>query len=436
MRFSRGWGVLTLPLAIFKHASTPQEALGVPDLDKAVSLDGSRTRDPKRLDISTSVRHVRNSSLYHPNFGYGIAGPGTRWDADVGQPAEPILSNDDESEDKRYYDAQETFEQGRPPGQSVLDYAMNLGIDIDNFDGELFRSIEPLSDESLRDPSKRLQRQEWIMAMTANQTQNVDPRLVDAWRNKVFPTPRTQRVAKEIERMKQATEAFRLLVNMPPSLQETTQSAYDLKSRLKQFTALAEFDIKSALATEPANQRSQAFILPDQCAILRTYQFDIELMPPTNSMMRTVCTSILKQRLTAAVAGLRPFERLNMLAVIDELSLLVIGTQAGRCALITPTRLPDDFSNNGPVVMFRIDRILPSKSQENEGVRPNAPLLGLAVSPLQIDESLWAKKRQCERAWRLVMHYYDHTILSYELRRNENDVLLIGKDAENVFKAI
>jgi hypothetical protein len=441
--FSRGWGVLTLPLAIFKHASSPQEALGIPDLDKALLLDYGKLDIMKLfgdlLDITPSIRNVGNSSVYHPHFGYGIAGPGTTWDADLGEPVESVLRKDDESENEQYYDAQENFDQGRLPGQSVLDYAMSLGIDIDNLNGALFQAIEPLLDEDFRDPSKRHQRQEWILAMTSSKMQNVDPRLVDAWRGKLLSLFHAQQVAKEIEDMKRATKVFHILANIPPKLQEDTQSVEGPKLRLRFFEKPREFEVEPTLAAGPAKQRSQAFLLPDHSAILRTYQFDIELMPPTNSVMRTICKSILHQRLTAAVSGLRPFERLNMLAVIDELSLVIIGSQVGRCALITPTRLDKGFSSNGPVVMFRIDRILPSKTQEDGGARPTSALLGMAVSPLQADESPWAgwaRKRHYSRVWRLILHYYDHTILSYELSRTENDVLLVGRDENNVFPAL
>ena len=90
-----------------------------------------------------------------------------------------------------------------------------------------------------------------------------------------------------------------------------------------------------------------------------------------------------------------------------------MGSQAGRAALITLTR-PEIFSHYGPVVNFRLDLILPGKKQEDAGLRPYLPLFGLAVAPLQA-----AKERAGPRRWRLILHYYDHTVLSYELSRDE-----------------
>jgi hypothetical protein len=69
--------------------------------------------------------------------------------------------------------------------------------------------------------------------------------------------------------------------------------------------------------------------------------------------------------------------------------------------------------------MFRIDRILPTKRDEVEGFRPTAPLLGIAVSPLQ-GQQMKERKR-----WRLIMHYYDHSILSYELSREGDNLLVL-----------
>src|SRR3954447_7416218 len=108
---------------------------------------------------------------------------------------------------------------------------------------------------------------------------------------------------------------------------------------------------------------------------------------------------------------LGPFERLCFVKMISELSLLVIGSQAGRVALITLTR-PQISSPNGPVVSFRLEKILPRKQEEDKGLRPNLPLFGMAVGPLQVSRKGSGLKR-----WRLILHYYDHTVLSYEVSR-------------------
>lgn len=97
--------------------------------------------------------------------------------------------------------------------------------------------------------------------------------------------------------------------------------------------------------------------------------------------------------------------------------MIVIGSQAGSVALITLTR-PELYSPNGPVVSFRVECILPRTEDEEEGLRPNLPLFGIAVGPLQV-----AKAGLGNRRWRIILHYYDHTVLSYELSRDDEDLV-------------
>lgn len=138
----------------------------------------------------------------------------------------------------------------------------------------------------------------------------------------------------------------------------------------------------------------------------------MELIPANSpDMLRTFFSGIVRQELGPTDAVLQHFDRLNLLAVIPELSLVVAASQVGRAALITLTRLEDDFSSQGPVVMFRLDLILPLKVHEDS--RPNVPLAGMAVAPLQ------GKARR----WRLLMHYLDQTVLSYELYRKDGEEL-------------
>jgi hypothetical protein len=159
-------------------------------------------------------------------------------------------------------------------------------------------------------------------------------------------------------------------------------------------------------------------ILPDGSAILRTFKHDIELIPPTKGILRTVLEGIMSHPLRNPPH--RPIDpiniamdRMNLLQYIQPLSLVVVGSQKGDVALLTLTRMPDECSNRGPVTTFRLDHLLPFKDHIQQ-TRP--PLVGLASSPVP-----GAKGR-----WRLILHYLDHSILSYELWRGERgDLLLI-----------
>ncbi|KAE9381566.1 hypothetical protein N431DRAFT_539185 [Stipitochalara longipes BDJ] len=178
------------------------------------------------------------------------------------------------------------------------------------------------------------------------------------------------------------------------------------------------------LARVQASEDEIDIRLPFGHAILRTYNHDIELLPPDYpNTLHTFFRGVVRQQLGDLRDQLRHFDRLNMLAVIPELSLVIAASQVGRAALITLTQLSDDFSYTGPVVMFRLDLILPLKMHEDEN-RPYVPLAGIAVAPLQACTSLsresWVGKR-----WRLLLHYIDQTILSYELFRNEEEELIV-----------
>lgn len=136
-------------------------------------------------------------------------------------------------------------------------------------------------------------------------------------------------------------------------------------------------------------------------------------------MPRSICRRVLKQTLPNAVGHLAHFERLILHFLIVELSLVIVGSQIGRVALVSLTRPEDSFSNHGPITMFRVDRILPTKQHEDAAMRPHVPLLGIAVSPLQ-GQQMKERKR-----WRLIMHYYDHSILSYEIGREGGELLVL-----------
>jgi hypothetical protein len=74
--------------------------------------------------------------------------------------------------------------------------------------------------------------------------------------------------------------------------------------------------------------------------------------------------------------------------------------------------------------MMRQEMILPLKDHAVK-YRPDMPLLGMAVAPVQRANSRH-ERWQIERvAYRLWLHYMDHTILSYEISRENNDELRV-----------
>jgi hypothetical protein len=71
---------------------------------------------------------------------------------------------------------------------------------------------------------------------------------------------------------------------------------------------------------------------------------------------------------------------------------------------------------------MRVDLILPFKDEETvEKIRPSHCLLGMAVGPMQNERAKMVARGAGEgpRRWRLMLHYFNHTILSYEISREE-----------------
>lgn len=172
-----------------------------------------------------------------------------------------------------------------------------------------------------------------------------------------------------------------------------------------------------------------------------------------------VCQQALEQRTPSCLSSLRKIERLNMTHEIPELGLVIIGNQIGRVAILTMTRIAPALQNAHANMDwspdfhpgFRIEAIVPFRSQESSGLRPEKPLLGFAVSPIQghqparpglatynskelntiaglnIARELRRPDRPTDhsrdhlvpeaRRWRLIIMYYDLTTLSYEISR-------------------
>lgn len=115
-----------------------------------------------------------------------------------------------------------------------------------------------------------------------------------------------------------------------------------------------------------------------------------------------------------------------MIHQIPELGVIAIGNQIGRVALLRLTRLglterPRSRMSAEPGVeeyaAFGILAILPFRSQEVKNIRPEKPLLGMAISPILEQESRSPVFDGTTRRYRLLMTYYDHTVLSYEICR-------------------
>jgi hypothetical protein len=159
--------------------------------------------------------------------------------------------------------------------------------------------------------------------------------------------------------------------------------------------------------------------------ILQSYRHSITLHPTQDDTLPTQCDNLLRQEFPHDIGFPQPladYDRLNMLAAIPELSLVLVASQIGRVALITITRPVQRDSRLGHIVSMRVDLILPFSDEESEEkIRPSHGLLGMAVGPMQNERAKMVARGAGEgpRRWRLMLHYFNHTILSYEISREE-----------------
>lgn len=118
--------------------------------------------------------------------------------------------------------------------------------------------------------------------------------------------------------------------------------------------------------------------------------------------------------------------RLSMVTHVPDLSLVVVGSPMGRVLLVTPTRLdhPVDWRTEHVQHGFRIDCVLPRLSDDKVHRKTMRPLHGMAVGPVQEDvvgggQHDAAARRACgPRRYRLMLHYRNHDILTYEMSRD------------------
>ena len=196
-------------------------------------------------------------------------------------------------------------------------------------------------------------------------------------------------------------------------------------------------------------QRGANIAPPLPFSLLHTTEMDIHLwrnIAPRSDrkinvssglQSRLICRKAIQQAIPPTLRHLQQLERLNMVLQIPELGIVAVGNQAGRVGLLTMTRWQHCIESG-----FKIEFILPFNSQEWQGSRPERPLLGIAIGPIQGHETKPDDGSALEtsdatttgpriatrssRRFRLMMLYYDHTLLSYEIsRESESDEMLV-----------
>jgi hypothetical protein len=106
---------------------------------------------------------------------------------------------------------------------------------------------------------------------------------------------------------------------------------------------------------------------------------------------------------------------------IPELGIFIVASPAGRVGIFSLTYYTPPQGKC--YYAFRLDHILPSKRKKGKTVIEEVwgrRMVGIAVGPVQgmLDRDGGAEGRgmaEGKRRWRLMLHFEDHTIYSYEL---------------------
>ena len=169
--------------------------------------------------------------------------------------------------------------------------------------------------------------------------------------------------------------------------------------------------------------------------LLRTTLTDVELQPFDRDAPCIESKFLLTHHNHLGVPNPWDFhpaysERINMLIHVPELNLVAAGSPTGRVALITLTKTAKRLHLTRVRHGFRVDCVLPRKSEDEKRMRPGCSLIGLAMSPVPTHQGSGLElrlKNEGSKAvpptYRLMLHYKDHTILMYDVAR-------IGPDQE------
>ncbi|KAJ3494892.1 hypothetical protein NLG97_g3778 [Lecanicillium saksenae] len=126
--------------------------------------------------------------------------------------------------------------------------------------------------------------------------------------------------------------------------------------------------------------------------------------------------------------NLRPFfratSRLSLVMHVPELSLVIIGSPTGRVLLLTPTRLssPENATAGYWSHGLRVEWVLPRTSDDICHGQHRRPLHGVAIGPVQDERGVGGQgsgHASMPRRYRLMLHYRNHDIATFEITRQE-----------------
>ncbi|CZR50863.1 uncharacterized protein PAC_00737 [Phialocephala subalpina] len=384
-----GWGVVAIPPGMIKEEQLPHAALGSWNVKDSWRLKSRLERYHACFDITHSVAEIEHPALrYHPAFGANHF-------SQAGRPVEncvPCLENDESS------DAFFPFD-GRAITSAFEDKCMKL-LQPNHASFWTFDIWEKEKNALLQaDPFLEKDRLANLFA----------GKLALVRSNSVWPIKAIQKI----------------LLKSPEERNRQNEGSFErFMSGQAPFGFLPGAELHQR-EREPLPRTSS------HSAILMCHRSDIHFLPADETLPPTICKGMLRQIMPPNVLdAVGPYDRLCMQVLIPDLSIIVVGTQAGRVALVTPTRMSIHMSE---AVTMRVELILPLKKQEDNDRPWTEPLLGVAAAPVwrgerkEVEGEEWKEGRKDVRAkaWRLFLHYMDHTVLTYELFRGGKEELVV-----------
>ncbi|KAI9762851.1 MAG: hypothetical protein M4579_000204 [Chaenotheca gracillima] len=395
----RGWSVLCLDLDNFRTTNGSLETFGCQNPSKASSRLASGFH--AIWDITASVSQVQDSSTLHPSIDHTIAIAEDQVDLFDETDDEEEEDDDEMLDDMEDHDEEmlEADNQGLNEGEALELYLQHdLGLHVGHAAGDAeFFTDEPGPFETV---------------------------------------PQNEAFELLLEQLHQSGVVLDrdFQVDDVGALHDLITYAQGARFPRPAHSAVDNGSSTFKLATEPLTTRKAS---TPHFAILHTTEKNVQLFSDPLSGSSTICRSPMAQQMVPHQGFLRQYKRLNMTQQIPELGLVVVASQTGRVAILRLTQ----SGGKRAQYAFRVEWLLPFLSQEKRSNRPETPLLGIAVAPIQGMEkasdpddlegsSSKSNRRQTwrrfepQRRYRLMITYFDGTVLSYEIGRSTAAVVV------------
>ncbi|RBR09780.1 uncharacterized protein FIESC28_09737 [Fusarium coffeatum] len=407
---SRGWGVFALDERDFLKVKTKEELFGIPEnqtenvpvgngcSQQLVNIRKALSEIPDNPHLAPFPLSAREPILLGPGAGMPLPWGPALFQTGFAMPDGTGLGSDgsDAGEDELEEDTEESEGEGDSEGSEI---DMEADIFIPDWSSNHTQQVDGSLPDNLYGWDTRLN-QEGFKGQDASGN-NANPHNLDMTyfphSNTVHPTPRSALKMLAFVRSGKSTERNRHPLTSPDHLEDLGKKLF----------------------------------------LLRTYEKDIELRsfasntsensPPEFGVICPDALTFGRFRNVGLRGHFHATSRMNMIAMVPELSLMVIGSPIGRVVLITLTRRArtGEHDQGSWEHGFRVEWVLPTKSDEDKHrkVKNLRPLHGMALGPVQVGDDVGGKVGgggpAMPRRYRLMLHYRNHDILSYELTREE-----------------